>query len=423
MKLRRFGVKPDNEPQPAPDNAVPEQQRVCPQCGAKISARAKTCAYCNADLVAIAQAAAQQKKAIEQERRAEAAMRPTLLIAVVITVFVVGIILVIVAQGSRQAAIAALTPTITRTATRAPLPTATPLPTYTPTPTPTPEPDVEYTVKNGDTPGRIALLYDISVGSLMAYNGKAEDDVIVVGEVLKIPVPTPVPTEIPTLSGTDTTLSATASAERVYVVQAGDTLSGIADKFNVSIDALQQRNNIQDIQRLQIGDQITIPGSTVPTDTPAPVGVSGGPTTPTPLAKYPVVKLLTPLDREIFIGNSTPILLQWLTAGILRSNELYRVQIEQVGSGKPAESQRTRATSWHLPIDLYPPPGDPKRLFRWTVDIIRQVGTGNDGAPVYEAVSPSSQYSFEWLDVAPTPTPTLTPQPGSRPAVLPTVTP
>ncbi len=421
MKLRRFGAKPEGTAQPVPGGAASEQQRVCPQCGVKISSRAKTCVHCGADLVAIAEAAAEQEKAIEREKRVEAAMRPTLWIAVVITVIVVGLILVIVMQGSRQAAIAALTPTITRTPTRAPLPTATPLPTHTPTPSPTPEQPLEYVVKNGDTPGRIALLYDVTVPELMAFNGKAEDDVIVVGETLKIP---PQPTTTPTPIDDTPTDQALANGEKTYAVQPGDTLSGIAAQFNVSIEDIQKRNNIQDIQKLQAGQELIIPSSTAnSTGTPAPAIPNAGLVTPTPLIQYPAVTLLTPLDREIFIGNSSPILLQWLTAGILRSNELYRVQVEQVGSGKPVLSFRTLATSWHLSTDLFPAPGDPKRVFRWTVEVIRQIDVGNDGVPIYDVVSPTSAYSFEWLDVAPTPTPTPPPGPGSRPAILPTPTP
>ena len=423
MKLRRSGPHPTGEEHLTSEGAAHEQ-KLCPQCGAKISSRAKTCIQCGADLVAIAEAAARQEQAIAQEKRAEAAMRPTLLIAILITVVVVGLILVIAVQGSKQAAIAALTPTLVHTTpTRPPLPTATPLPTYTPTASPTPEQPPEYVVKNGDTPGRIALLYDVSVPALMAFNGKAEDDVIVVGETLKIPVPTIVPTDAPTPTDDATSLPVD-SGEQMYVVQDGDTLSGIAEKFDVSIETLQARNGIQDIQTLHVGDKIVIPGVvTSSTSTPTPAAANGGPVTPASQANYPAVKLLTPLDREIFIGNSSPILLQWLSVGILHPTEFYRVQIEHVGSGEPAQSFRTRATSWHLSADLFPPPGDPKRVFRWSVEVVRQTNIDNESDPVYKSVSPSSSYSFEWLDVPPTPTPTPTPLPGSRPAVLPTATP
>ncbi len=82
---------------------------------------------------------------------------------------------------------------------------------------------VVYTVKNGDTPGRIALLYNISVEALMSYNGKAVDDSVKAGEILKIPLPAegstkqPAPTAMPMATSTQppaptATMAATATA-------------------------------------------------------------------------------------------------------------------------------------------------------------------------------------------------------------------
>src|SRR5512136_2066999 len=243
MKFPRLGKPRAAETPAAPGTAVPESQRSCPRCGATISSRAKTCVYCSADLVAIAKAEEAQAKAIARERRTEAAQRPTRIIALIFTAIVIVLFVAIIVQSTRQSAIAALTPTVTRTPTRSiVLPTATPRATATPTGTPTPVPPFEYVVKNGDTPGRIALLYDLSVPQLMAYNGKAEDDVIVVGETLKIPPPTPQATATP---GTPTPPPAD---EVTYTVVSGDTLSGIAEKFNVPMSRIQERNNIQNIQ-------------------------------------------------------------------------------------------------------------------------------------------------------------------------------
>jgi len=242
---------------------------------------------------------------------------------------------------------------------------------------------------------------------------------IVVGEVLKIPPPTPQPTDTPTPApGTQTSNTVN---EIVYTVQEGDTLSGIAQKFGVAMSRIQDRNNIKNIQELHVGDQLVIPTSPTPTFTPGPGGSSDAAATPTPLIQYPAVKLLTPLDREIFIGDSTPILLQWLSSGILQSNELYQVEIERLGADRILF--RTRATSYHLLTDQYPAPGDPNRLFKWRVNIVRQTGTGSEQDSSFRVVSPASESSFEWLDTVPTPTPTATPLPGSRPAVLPSATP
>ena len=420
MKFPRRGKPRADETPAAPDSAPPESQRQCPQCGAIISTRAKTCMNCGADLVAIAQAEEAQAKAIAREQRVEAAQRPTRIIVFIFTAIVIVLFVAIIQQSTRQSAIAALTPTVTRTPTRSViLPTATPRASATPTGTPTPVPPIEYTVKNGDTPGRIALLYDLTVPELMSFNGKAEDDVIVVGETLKIPPPTPKPTST-TTGAPGAPGSSPPANEVVYTVQAGDTLSGIAQKFGVPMSRIQDRNSIKNIQALQVGDQLVIPVAPTPTFTPGPGASSAGVATPTPPVQYAPVTLLTPLDREIFIGNSSPILLQWLSAGILQSGEQYRLVVERPGG--TTITFDTRATSYHLMPDEYPAPGDPNRLFKWRVTIVRQSGTGSDPSSSFKVLSPISESSFEWLETVPTPTDTATPLPGSRPAVQPTVT-
>ena len=233
------------------------------------------------------------------------------------------------------------------------------------------------------------------------------------------PPPTPEPTDTGTPApGTPTPGTVN---EVVYTVQEGDTLSGIAQKFGVPMSRIQERNNIKDIQSLHVGDQLVIPVAPTPTFTPGPGVSSEADATPTPVTMYPPVTLLTPLDREIFIGNSMPILLQWLSSGILQSNELYRVEVERPGA--TPISFRTRATSYHVLTDQFPAPGDPNRVFKWNVVIVRQTSTGENGAPTYTLVSPISSYSFEWLESAPTPTPTPTLGPGQRPAIEPSQTP
>jgi LysM repeat protein len=420
MKFPRSGK--EREAEPAPESTTSEQQRLCPQCNAKISSRAKTCLYCSADLVAIAKAEAEQVKAVEREKRVEAAQRPTRIFVILFTALAVFVFVAIIIQTSRSTSIAALTPTITRTATRPVLPTATPRATATQTGTPTPVPPLEYTVKGGDTPGRIALLYDVSLQELMTFNGKAEDDVIVVGEVMKIPPPTPQPGN--TATREPGTATPSSSKEITYIVQPGDTLSDIAVKYKTSLDSIQRRNSIADISKLMPGQQLIIPTDATlnPAPSAAAAAANSSSGSPTPIVQYAPVKLLTPLDREIFVGDSYPILLQWLSSGILQPNELYLVEVERAGDIKPI-SFRTRATSFHLLPDQFPPPGDPDRTFKWRIMIIRQAGTGSDSAPTYRVVSPVSESSFEWLETIPTPTLTATPRPGSRPAVAPSATP
>lgn len=54
-----------------------------------------------------------------------------------------------------------------------------------------------------------------------------------------------------------------ASADTVYTVQSGDTLSEISQKFNTTVETLAQKNNINNVNVINVGQQLDIPdGST-----------------------------------------------------------------------------------------------------------------------------------------------------------------
>lgn len=55
-----------------------------------------------------------------------------------------------------------------------------------------------------------------------------------------------------------------------YVVQAGDTLSSIAQKFGTTVNVIIRANNITDPNLIFVGQVLTIPGVAVPPVTPAP---------------------------------------------------------------------------------------------------------------------------------------------------------
>ena len=88
------------------------------------------------------------------------------------------------------------------------------------------------------------------------------------------PVPaTPEPTETPTPEPTPIT----------HILQAGDTLIGLARKYGVTVQAIQEANGITDPRGLLVGQQIIIPtdpearlnaGTPTPEPTPAPMIIS-----------------------------------------------------------------------------------------------------------------------------------------------------
>ena len=50
-----------------------------------------------------------------------------------------------------------------------------------------------------------------------------------------------------------------APREEVYTVEAGDTLSEIARRFDTTVEALVEANDLDDPDVLDIGDELTLP--------------------------------------------------------------------------------------------------------------------------------------------------------------------
>jgi N-acetylmuramoyl-L-alanine amidase len=48
--------------------------------------------------------------------------------------------------------------------------------------------------------------------------------------------------------------------QETYTIARGDTLSGIADRFNVSVDSLRKQNNLSG-SRILVGQKLIIPRS------------------------------------------------------------------------------------------------------------------------------------------------------------------
>lgn len=73
------------------------------------------------------------------------------------------------------------------------------------------------------------------------------------------PAPTTVP--VPSTEAPTTTTPPAPAGTGTYVIEPGDTLSVIAERFGVSVDALSEANAITDVNSIRPGQELIIPGA------------------------------------------------------------------------------------------------------------------------------------------------------------------
>jgi LysM repeat protein len=139
-----------------------------------------------------------------------------------------------------------------------------------------------YVVQRGDTLGAIAAHHNTTVQNLVQLNGLTNANFIIVGQRLAVPdahPPTP-----PSTGG---------QQRRVYVVQRGDTLLGIAARFQIPMWDIVVANNIANPSLIYVGQSLVIPGggdstdgspAPTPTKTPVPTNRPAAPTATVPSA-------------------------------------------------------------------------------------------------------------------------------------------
>lgn len=222
------------------------------------------------------------------------------------------------------------TPTMTFTPTNTSTPTLTATITETPTVTTTSTPSgpFPYTIQEGDSLESIGLKFNLGDdGSLLIYYAnqavmEANDGVIFVGQTITIPPPgsvlpttTPIPANLP------------RGTRIEYRVLPGDTLAGIAAKFNSLTEDIIEENNIENANALQVGQTLQIPVNLVtPTAT---LPASSTPVTPTVAGQATLAASSTPGAAQCeFEENSAYVTeLQTLINDARTSNNLSALSV------------------------------------------------------------------------------------------------
>lgn len=132
-----------------------------------------------------------------------------------------------------------------------------------------------YTVAAGDTVSSIAGRFGIATASVLALNGLGWKSVIFPGQILTLSGPTAAPIQ------TAPTPSATPNG---YTIVAGDTVSKIAAKTGVPMQAILSANGLGSTSTIFAGRTLTIPGPSTAVAASAPI--SAVPVAaPTPVAQ------------------------------------------------------------------------------------------------------------------------------------------
>lgn len=121
----------------------------------------------------------------------------------------------------------------------------------------------QLTVKSGDTIWGLAKQHGLSVSALEQANPSVKKindsiDLITVGQQLTLPT-------------ARHDASADLNADGSYTVKPGDTLSSIADRYNVTVSQLMAWNNLSTNDSLYIGQQLSVTGPAISTAVNAPV--------------------------------------------------------------------------------------------------------------------------------------------------------
>ncbi|MGE3857377.1 MAG: LysM peptidoglycan-binding domain-containing protein [Dehalococcoidia bacterium] len=110
-----------------------------------------------------------------------------------------------------------------------------------------------YVVQGGDTTGRLAGLWNTSVDEIVATNGLADPNLLVVGQVLTIPRG----------AGPSITLPVSAtgggSGGGTYVVRPGDSVGALAVRWNTTSARIVAVNGLRDRNHIVVGQTLRIP--------------------------------------------------------------------------------------------------------------------------------------------------------------------
>ncbi len=151
-----------------------------------------------------------------------------------------------------------------------------------------------HVVQRGETLSSIAVRYGVNMWTLAQTNGIVNPNHVYVGQRLTIP-------------GSGCQAAAPAASGRVHVVQYGENLTGIAQRYGVNVWTLAKANGMSNLNFVYAGQRLTIPGA-APAPAPAAASSAAVSTGPWQGAYY---NGTAPIGGPILTRNSRTINFHW----------------------------------------------------------------------------------------------------------------
>ena len=320
------------------------------------------------------------------------------------------------------------TPTLTFTPTNTPVPSETPTitPTGTATITSTPSEPFPYIIQEGDSLDAIAQRFNLGEDGILLILDEnpaiANNGLIFVGQEIVIPPPgsilstrTPIPSNLPRGTLIE------------YTVLPGDTLAGIAVRFNSLEADIIEENEIENANALQAGDILRIPvnlvtpTATLPsTSTPVtPTLAAGQPTatrtasasdgTPAAACDFEenasfVTQLQTLINEERTSNNLSALSVNAELAAVAKAHAIDMLcnnYLAHQGSDGSTPNSRVAAEGFTASLvveDLYAAPinvGDPQSAIDWWMsDPASRADVLNPNTTVFGVAYVSSEESM-----------------------------